>query len=420
MKYTNLPAVPSSMGGNGSANAPLSFWYFAGSGSANATSSGFATPQWMGMNYLSNGASLATIPASLTGGVQDGFVVTQSDLNLIVYNPMTEMSQFQVNPDDYFSFYNSANQTMQDFNLNSLPEGCTGYLVSFDSSEPNETSTTIASNGMVLVAYDNGSTKSTSTLTSQLGYTQGSLVNTLATYAPGQDARTSLLNLSGSVAATNYLGELQGGVVTTVPNYFPNASTTVAGTTNLGLNTQIASPGFFQSWSPATVSGTLNGKNQTTTGGIVSGWNLVDSNGNPIALSTVQALFGAPSIANNQPAMVSNLWQGTTPTPVDANNPVMAYNGGWFYNLKPINNAPTTWAGAFFNWGKNVAGFSPGTLLPANASNVQIPGASGTYNITYSAATTAPPAVLSITSAGSITTASRMALPVNRKLPKIG
>ena len=421
-KYTVLPAVPTSMGGNGSANAPLSFWFFAGSGSANSTSSGFATPQWLGMNLLGGGASLATIPASLTGGVQDGFVMTQANLNLVVYKPMTAMNQFQTNPGNYYQFYNSANQTVQDLNLNSLPAGCTGYLTSFNSTAPQATSVTIAGNGMILVGYDNSSTKTGDTVTSQLGYTQGNLINTLATYAPGGDAHTSLRNLSGSVTATNYLGELQGGLVTTVPNYFPNASATVPGTTNLVVDTQIASPGFFLTWSPATVSGTLNGKNQTTTGGIVSGWNLVDSNGNPIALSTAQALFGAPSIANNQPALVSNLWQGTTPTPVDANNPVMAYNGGWFYNLKPINNAPTTWAGAFLNWGKNVAGYSAGVLVPTNATGVQIPGAGGTYNITYSAATTAPPSVaaFNVSAAASISGASLAKMAGGRRLPKIG
>ena len=402
--------VPVSMGGTGNLTSGNTIWYFEGSGGANATSSGFANPQWMGLCDLVTNTcgAISTIPSSLMSVNHDGLALAMDNSCLMVYDPMAEMNQFQTNQ---FAYGWSLFKTLYGKTAN-LPVGCTAFNV--PNVQPSNgfytgSVMTIANNGTVLMGIGTatGESSKPDQQSTQLAYTQGNLVNTLATYTPGQDASTNLLNLSGGVAATNYLGVLQGGSVTTVPNYFPNASAYVAGTTNLVLDTQIASPGLFLSWSPATVSGTLNGKNQSTTGGIVSGWNLVDSNGNPIALSTMQALFGSPSISNNQPAMVSNLWQGATPTPVDANKPVMAYNGGWYYNLKPINNAPTTWAGVFFEWGKNVAGFSPGNLLPANASNVQIPGASGTYNITYSAATIAPPAVSSFTSAGSISAASR-------------
>jgi hypothetical protein len=408
MKTPNGPAVPTSMGGNGIAVGLDAYWFFKGSGTANATSSGFATPQWMGMNTFDD-ADLTTIPASLMGGgVQDGLAISLQTQVLVVYNPITEMNQYQANPSGYFYGEVISNENVTAVDLKTLPGGCTGYYVPVNTSYVDNTAITIASNGMILVGYDG---KNSSVLTSQLGYSQNSLVNTLSTFAPGQDASTSLLNLSGSVTATNYLGDLQGGFVTTIPNYFPDAMAYVAGTTNLVVNTQIASPGFFLSWSPATVSGTLNGKNQTTLGGIVTGWNLVDSNGNPIALGTLNSLFGAPTpYSTNMPAILPNLWQGTTPTPVNASNPVSAYNGGWYFNSKPVNSAPTTWAGAFFDWGTNVAGFSPGTLVPANVTGVQIPGANSTYNITYSAATSAPPSASSFT-ANSISTASVAAAP---------
>lgn len=419
-----LQPVPASMGGNGSTNFYYgnSVWFLEGSGTASASSSGFATPQWMGLSglYGAGGPTatditnlvIETIPARLIGTTWDGFALPNLNGAALVFNPMAEMKQFQTNPSNYgpmiSNFLNGGSQIP-------LNTGCTAFTV--PATLPSQgsysgVSMAIASNGMVLLGLATENSKSTNQ-TSQLGYSQGNLVNTLATYAPGQDGSTSLLNLTGQVTATTALGTLQGGSVTTLPNGFPSASAYVAGTTNLVIDTQIASPGFFLSWTPATVSGTLNGTNQSTTGGIMTGWNLVDANGTPIALSTLNTLFGTPALSNNQPAIVPNLWTGTTLTPVDPAKPVMAYNGGWFYNSKAANNAPATWAGTFFNWGTSVPGFSPGQLVPANASSVTIPGASYPYSINYSGATTSPAALDSaIAASPTASVAARVSAPL--------
>jgi hypothetical protein len=159
----------------------------------------------------------------------------------------------------------------------------------------------------------------------------------------------------------------------------------------------VISPGLFLSWTPAQVTG-LNGSTGQQLGGLLTGWNLFDSNGNPIALSTLSTLVGTAgpqkdTAGNLLPAISPYFWNNAKLVPVEKNSPMVAFNGGWFYLNQPVGNAQATWADAFFNWGMGTAGYSTYNLVPGKAT-VPIPGGSSTsWAIDYSAATTAPPSV---------------------------
>ena len=123
----------------------------------------------------------------------------------------------------------------------------------------------------------------------------------------------------------------------------------------LGVNNN----GLFLSLTGATLTetGQNGGTNLTYTqdGTYLNAWQLVDSNGNPIAENTMlQLFFGATS-----PSLVPvNL------TPVNGNQPFAAYNGGWYFAAQPVSGHAASWADAFFNWGLGTANYSPRNLVP--------------------------------------------------------
>ena len=56
----------------------------------------------------------------------------------------------------------------------------------------------------------------------------------------------------------------------------------------------VTSPGFFLSVTPALMQQTASGYSYQQSGSIITGWQLLDKNNNPIAQSTLQDLFGVP------------------------------------------------------------------------------------------------------------------------------
>jgi|GEM_PF-2211555 len=96
-------------------------------------------------------------------------------------------------------------------------------------------------------------------------------------------------------------------------------------------------------------------------------WNLIDENGNPIALETLYQLVGNISPAQQDsevvPAIRPNSWQAQDLNPIDPLQPAMAYNGGWFAAVEPFNNAPATYSEMFFEWGAGVSGYAPNSLV---------------------------------------------------------
>lgn len=359
--------VPSSLGGYGpnySANSSL--WLLPGHGQATSSSSGFSTPQWIGVVGSGN-AEITTIPRSLfstTGGTQypaDGVAVISSAYNQnTVYNTQNVYVVYDVQQ-TRTQFRQALNPNGNDWiPLNAGPEGVVMYQVNATDIPSNQGfaapgGIAVAPNGMIVTGLQVGSNSvDPDPQASQIAYTQNALINTLP-FQFGQSTQNSLLNLNGQVD-TSYLPILQGGQSvswSSTSAFSQNVNPSTPGSTNLVVPPSLIAPGLFLSWTPAQVTG-LNGSSGQQLGGLLSGWNLVDSNRNPIALSTLAQLFGTAGPtknADNQalPAILPNFWNSSQLTPADKNRPTVAYNGGWFYLNKSINNAPTTWADAFFN-----------------------------------------------------------------------
>jgi hypothetical protein len=160
----------------------------------------------------------------------------------------------------------------------------------------------------------------------------------------------------------------------------------------------IGAPGFFVG--AVDVSGEyLNGLNESKS--IPSGsmafvaWNLVDENGNPIALETLDDLVGniSPTQKDSEsaPTIRPYLWQAQDLNPIDPLQPAMAYNGGWFAAVEPFNNAPATYGEMFFEWGRDVSGYAPNSISgtasglnysPATRSPMRLAISSAPRNLT--------------------------------------
>jgi hypothetical protein len=159
-----------------------------------------------------------------------------------------------------------------------------------------------------------------------------------------------------------------------------------------------AAPGLFLSVTPATLHETgQHGEtelNYTQNGAYLNGWQLQDANHNPIAQSTLQQLFGTPSVNSHGQLVGVNL------TPINASQPFGAFNGGWYFAAQPVGGASAAWADAFFNWGQGTSGYSSRNLLPTQL-NGQLPNTSThdvsskdiLYQLTFQPASGSPPAV---------------------------
>ena len=160
----------------------------------------------------------------------------------------------------------------------------------------------------------------------------------------------------------------------------------------------IGAPGFFVG--AVDVSGEyLNGLNKSKsipTGSMAFvAWNLVDENGNPIALETLDDLVGniSPTQKDSEsaPTIRPYLWQAQDLNPIDPLQPAMAYNGGWFAAVEPFNNAPATYGEMFFEWGRDVSGYAPNSMSgtasglnysPATRSPMRLAISSAPQNLT--------------------------------------
>src|SRR5262249_23534547 len=122
---------------------------------------------------------------------------------------------------------------------------------------------------------------------------------------------------------------------------------------------------------------------KVTDGATVQAWGLVDNSGNPIAPDTANQLFGNPVTARQQL------------TPIDPLNPVVGYNGGWYYAAQPFPNAVTTWAQAFFAWGQTTSGYAPRRLVTSYKNLIEERQSFQTFvSVQSQAAPDAPPAII--------------------------
>jgi hypothetical protein len=162
-------------------------------------------------------------------------------------------------------------------------------------------------------------------------------------------------------------------------------------------------PGMFLSLTPATLKETAKSGgtdlSYTQNGAYLAGWQLLDHNNNPIAPGTVQQLFGTQFDPQTGRPVGAGL------TPVNPGRPFAAFNGGWYFDAKPVNGAQATWADAFFDWGLGTSDkgvpYSPRNLSPQvpligrlpNTSTPNVSNADVAYTLTFQPATDRPPAV---------------------------
>jgi len=246
-------------------------------------------------------------------------------------------------------------------------------------------------------------------------------VGNVATFLPGTGISTTAASGTPSFQATvnspalgNLLSQtesLQGGnrvwvgpfnntslispSNVTPPNFMAYTSLVYpSGQVPLSVNNN----GLFLSLTGATLTetGQNGGTNLTYTqnGTYLNAWQLVDSNGNPIAENTMLQLFFGETSASLVPV---NL------TPVNGNQPFAAYNGGWYFAAQPVSGASATWADAFFNWGLGTTNYSPRDLVPTQAQavsgqlpNTATPNVSGnniSYQVNFKAAGDSPPTI---------------------------
>ena len=257
-------------------------------------------------------------------------------------------------------------------------------------------------------------------------------VGNTATFLPGTSPSniplTGPTNLDNTIDSTaldkllTQIASLQGGNTTNLGPFNEQSLITPGGTlppnfmafTSLVYpNNQVPltlnAPGLFLSLTPATLNESGNNGDTelsyTQNGAYLAGWQLLDSNLNPIAPGTLLDLFGTPAIDDKSLRPV-----GVNLTPVDPSQPFAAFNGGWYFNAQPVNDAAASWADAFFGWGLSTSNYSPRSLTPSapligtlpntttpNVSNVDI-----AYKLSFQAAADSPPSAPVFTSASSI------------------
>ena len=205
-------------------------------------------------------------------------------------------------------------------------------------------------------------------------------VGNTATFLPGSSASstpasgpTSLEATTNSIALDKLLAQmqsLQGGNTAFLGPFDETSQIAPAGidAPNFMAYTSLVYPpnqvplslnsaGMFLSLTPATLNETAKNANTdlsyTQNGAYLNGWQLLDSNGNPIAASTLLQLFGTPTVNSSGQQVGVNL------TPVNPNQPYAAFNGGWYFDGQPVNGAAASWADAFFDWGLGTTSYSP-------------------------------------------------------------
>jgi hypothetical protein len=91
-------------------------------------------------------------------------------------------------------------------------------------------------------------------------------------------------------------------------------------------------------------------------------------------------------------------------TPVNPSEPFAAFNGGWYFDARPVNQAATTWADAFFGWGLGFGGYSPRNLVPATPLSGSLPNTSTPnvsnnnvgFTLSFQPASDSPPALAGV------------------------
>jgi hypothetical protein len=305
--------------------------------------------------------------------------------DLVVGAGSRDIPTFSSSPSVVKVFLNQGNGTFfpaVDYSVDDLPQGIT--TGAFNGDGVNDIAVTTASND-VNILY-------------------AGTVGNFATFLPDKASQpTSLATLLAQMQT------LQGGKAVKVGPYdstsqiTPSTSTPPDYLADIGLAyypgsapLSVVSPGWFLSATPATISEMASGYSYTGTGNLITGWDLYDANNHPIALATAQQLFGTPvlnQLGDSRP------FNGVDLTPIDPQHPIVGLNGGWYFGVRPITDAPTTWADAFFAWGMGTDGYSPRNLVPnylaSSGTGTQtgtLPGSSESFSTDFKYTVTIRPA----------------------------
>jgi hypothetical protein len=256
----------------------------------------------------------------------------------------------------------------------------------------------------------------------QVGLLASGTIGNFATFLPGGMAtkkkdsgpRRKADQAVSLAAFLDQLTALQGSNVVTVGPYDstarikPSTSTPPDYMAHISLPyapesgpLSIVSPGWFLTMTPASMLQTASGFRYSQSGTFITGWTLVDTNGNPIALATAQQLFGLPILPTDG---ATGPISGADLTPINAQTPIVGLNGGWYFGVLPAPGAATTWAEAFFTWGLGTDDYSPRILVPnyqsSSGTGTQtgtLPGSSESFSgdfqftLTFSPALQGPP-----------------------------
>ena len=373
-----------------------------------ASSSSTVTPQWMGYGGI---VGLATIPKALKYG-SDLTDVDQPDG--LAYSYANTTSGWANNPSSYsiavVANPQKAQATFweQDIFGNSHAQVWDGsgasYQLSFGELDPggtngNYSDVVVSSSGMIAASSGQGGNIEDKKWYSQVSWSNNVLANSpISTFLPDSGEELEFVTSTGELPS----GYNPDEFVLTAMSAMQAGTPTFMPIQEYGLPSKVASPNFFLAAVSAMVQ--ENGELADGSGKSIVGWNLVDNNGNPMALETASMLFGltTPAITKNErgadeplPAVLPQLWEPIDRVVEFANpdKPLKAYNGMWYADTKATNSAVTSLNNAFFLWGRNNASYHPDGVLAENALDLfkSLPLTDDDYTVTFGPIASEPP-----------------------------
>jgi hypothetical protein len=413
----NQQVIPTGSPNNASTSA---LWLSLGSPADYASTTVNLTPQWMGYGYL-NG--LTTIPKAQkygadvatrdTEGLSDGLAysygVTSSSIPIgpkdvnaswstfsiaIAADPVAAMHSFWESP---AIIADNGGGNYEWNGLGSSSQLSFGELNQSGNVNSGYTDVVVSPSGMIAASSGQSGNSEDKYWYSQVSWSNNVLANSpLSTFLPDSGEELEFVTSTGELPSgynadefvLTAIASMQAGVPTFMP------------VTEYGLPSKVATPSFFVAAVGAMVDQTE--ENTTSDGRSIVGWNLVDNNGNPIALETAAQLFGliTPATGENErgasvplPSVLPQLWEPIDRVLEFANptRPLKAYNGMWYADTKAADSAVTSLANAFFLWGRGDASYHPGGLLTENALDLYPSDETPDYTVTLAPIPNEPP-----------------------------
>jgi hypothetical protein len=427
--YSNGSVLPESMTGSeygdqmvgsnnliGSRVWAQGLWLIVDQTADYASSSSTVTPTWMGYGGI---VGLATVPKALKYGsdvtVDDGtvgpdglaysYAVFPSDSNEVMNNPTAVSIAVVVNPlAAQKSFWDAPSIFNSSSNSGIWNGQGASYQLSFGELDLSGTNgvysdVVVSPSGMIAASSGQGGNIEDKKWYSQVSWSNNVLANSpISTYLPDSGEELEYVTSTGDLPS----GYNPDEFVLTAMAALEAGTPTFMPIQEYGLPSKVASPNFFLAAVSAMVQ--ENGELADSSGKSIVGWNLVDNNGNPIALETASMLFGltTPAITKNErgadeplPAVLPQLWEPIDRVVEFANpyKPLKAYNGMWYADTKAANSAVTSLNNAFFLWGQNNASYHPDGVLTENALDLfkSLPLTDDDYTVTLGPIGLEPP-----------------------------